>query len=488
MIRVIAFVIALSCCVGLISWTHNALTDAGDDLVFTEEVLYGDGAVLDGRVISSSIECGNHMTWYVTAAFGEEDRFDTEFVFTQEKRETEDWYDWNTFEVYATNGWGASTSGTFELRNTASGDMIRAVAAMTPDGEEKQMNLSLKNYMDYHTLDYELRYTSDTMTCDEWLNCTEHFYAQWSDSLLDFDAYVSNTCPSYLAFCELFRFPVQEDEIVSVTVEKNFEGGINDINYNVINSPEIRFVTALNGSGVYCIPVFVKNGQSAEALKGEYAQGMGIYFIPWKERTEYVSGVGYVSASTGAVREVTLDVENAKNIYPLPETAIVYGLEVDEETGTAWMLSLEEGTYALTQIDLENAAILRRLEVLTTDPDSEDNYPTWHCREDVMLIEVGGKLALVDLSGEPEVDFVIELGQTREGFQYFSGDSGGIWYDGETLILAGCRYYDESVFNVLAYDKSGPLYWGQFGCSVYECNDPGCSPYIMNTEGGVTIK
>ena len=94
----------------------------------------------------------------------------------------------------------------------------------------------------------------------------------------------------------------------------------------------------------------------------------------------------------------------------------------------------------------------------------------------------------MDLSGEPEVDFVIELGQTREGFQYFSGDSGGIWYDGETLILAGCRYYDESVFNVLAYDKSGPLYWGQFGCSVYECNDPGCSPYIMNTEGGVTIK
>lgn len=483
MIRVIAFVIALSCCIGLISGTHNALTDAGDDLIFTEEVLYGDGAVLDGRVICSSIECGDHMTWNTTYTFGEEDRFDTEFVFTQEKRTTETAQNWNTFEVYATNGFGASTTGSFDLRNTAGGDMIRAVAAVTPDGEEKQMNLSLKNYTDYHLLDFELSYSSDAVFCDEWVSATDHIFAQWDHDPVDFETYVKDVSPSYLDFCELFKFPVQDDEIVSVVVEKDFGGGICSLDYNTLNSPEIRFVTAVNDSGAYCIPVYVKDGNAAEALPGEYAYGMGIYFIPWK----FAPGA-YARSDGETARSATLDVENAENIYPLPETTIVYGLEVDEEAGTAWMLSLEEGVYVLTQLDLGEAAILRRLEVVEADVDAESYYPTWHCRESVMLVEVCGNLALVDLTGEPEVDFVIALGETREGFYYFSSDSGGLWYDGKMLILTGCRYYDEKALTILACDASGPLYWGEFGCSIFEGNEPGCSPYIQNGEGRMTIE
>lgn len=483
MIRVIAFVIALACCVGLISGTHNALTDAGDDLVFTEEVLFGDPSVLDGRVISSSIECGDHMTWNTTCTFGPEDYFDTEFVFTQAKRMTDSTNNRNELEVYTTAGFGASTSGSFELRNTGCGDMIRAVAAVTPDGEERQMNLKLADYADCHPLDFGLSYSSEQYYCEEHVDITSHFFDQWNDDEMDFETYVQDVLSlCYLDFCELFRFPVMDDEIVSVTVQKDSAGGISGMDYNVLNAPEIRIVTALNDSGAYCIPVYVKSGASSEALQGEYAYGMGIYFIPWKMVPDQ-----YRSIDDDIRRQVvTLDVANARNIYPLPETTIVYGLEIDKETGTVWMLSLEEGAYVLTQ--LKENQILRRLEVTDAEPNDGYYYPTWHCRENLMIVEACGKIALVDLTGEPEVDFVVPLGETRDGFWDFSNNTGGIWYDGETLILAGSRYYDDNSLSVLAYGANGPLYWGEFGCSVFDGNDPGCSPYIQNSESRVRIE
>lgn len=478
MIRVIAFALALACCVGLISGVNGALTEVADDLVFTEVVKYGDPSVLDGRVLRAGIECGDHMTWNTTYTFGEEDRFDTEFVFTQENRVSES-YGWSGLELYDCAGFGISTDGELEVGDGSFGDMIRTVAAMTPDGGEREMNLKLSDYLDYHVLDLNLDYASEKWICGEFMNVNNRFFEDESGLY----------CPSYEGLSQLFKFPVLDNEIVTITVEKNASGGISSVGYNSVNGPLIQTITAVNDSGAYLIPVFMKSESDREAIPGEYAYGMGIYFIPWRVETGVTPFTGAASKSATAQRPtVTLDVDRAKNIYPLPETAVVYGLEVDEQSQTAWMLSLENGMYVLTRLDLASGEVLYRLEALAADPEGDSYYPTWYVHEDVMVLEACDNLALVDLSGEPKVDFVVPLGETKEGFWNYELNRGDIWYDGETLILAGRRYYSDYAMSVLAYDATGPLYWGLYECSIFEARNPGVSPYIQNGSDSVVIE
>ena len=88
----------------------------------------------------------------------------------------------------------------------------------------------------------------------------------------------------------------------------------------------------------------------------------------------------------------------------------------------------------------------------------------------------------------PKVDFVVPLGETKEGFWNYELNRGDIWYDGETLILAGRRYYSDYAMSVLAYNATGPLYWGLYECSIFEARNPGVSPYIQNGSDSVVIE
>ena len=64
--RLIPFVLAVCCAVGLISGSVTALTEQSDDLVFREVVKYGGPEALAGRVIHSGIQSGEHMEWQTT--------------------------------------------------------------------------------------------------------------------------------------------------------------------------------------------------------------------------------------------------------------------------------------------------------------------------------------------------------------------------------------------------------------------------------------
>ena len=484
--RLIPFVLAVCCAVGLISGSVTALTEQSDDLVFREVVKYGDPEALAGRVIHSGIQSGEHMEWRTTYNFASENTYDTEFVFTQKVEREQEEISRTYMEVYTTNGMGVSTSGDMSLRNTGYGDMVRAVAAITPAGETREMNLKLRDYVEYHALSVGIHYVTDEVYCSETVSNWDHIVGTWHDETTDFDQWLlenHNFC--YRDFSDLFRFPVAEDEIVEVSTTRDDAGNLVSMGFNNLNSPEINVICALNDQGAYCIPVFRKDNQP---LRGEYRYGMGIYFIPWRE----VPGSGqytFRGEERTQIPTVTLDVENAENILPMEDTAIVYGLEVLEDSSIARMISLEGDTYYLTEIDLEKREITSRLEVLQKDPEVESYWPNWQIRDNLMIIEACDNLALITLDGEPELEFSVPLGPVEEGYWGAVDDYAGMHYDGEKLVLAGGRgFYDDRALVVQVFDKSGPLYWGEYTCSVFACNDPGASPYIANRENWLIIE
>ena len=480
--RLIAFLAAVICAVGAIVFSISALVQKSDDLVFTEIVRYGDPAAMDGRVIEAGIRSGNHMEWQTTYTFDGENAYHTEFLFSQSGMSEKPLEKGSDMEVYMTGGFGGSTSGGMELRNTGYGELFRAVAVITPAGEQREMNLKLSDYQDYHTLCMDINYVSEKYYCSEHVDIFEHIAVTWSSDEDGFDQYLELNAPSYPGFSELFRFPVGEDAIVTVSTQRDAAGNLVSIGMNSANSPNISVICVVNDTGVYCIPSAYDN--EGNPLPGEHRDGMGIYHIPWKLHPDAANI--QVNYSGGQTQPVVLDCENAENIYPMPEDAVVFDLLMDEDGRIARMVSMENDTYYLTQIDLEKGEIITRLEIMKRTGNTGDYWPAVLIRDDLMIVEACDNLALITLGETPVLEFVVPLGEVRNEFWRFLQTGSDLYYDGRKLTIAGTQsFYAEKSLGVAVFDQTGLLYWGEYSCSIFACNDPGASPYIQNREPNV---
>lgn len=466
--RTIAFLLAVCCCAGLIWGCAEVLMAQSDDLRYTLTTHQGDSSVLDGRKITAAIQCGDHLRWDAEFAFGEEDWFDTRFLFSQEELREDRIVEYANFQVYSVSGFGASSDRELPIRNTGFGDMIRTVAVVTPNGEEREMHLRLADYVNYHALNYDLSYHTEEFICSEYVDAMNFYVSLWDTEALGMEQWLDQYASgSYKGFCELFRFPVGEDEIVSVSVSKDRQGGIVDINYNVISGRDAGFVTAVCEGGVYCVPVFREGLDSAKGIPGEYAQGMGIYFIPWR----------LMEGDRNGAVEAFPDTWQAENIYPLPDTTVTFGLEMTPDGSGAWLLTQEEGWYVLSLLDLEEGRVEKRIVLMELPDAGVSQYPTWYHFDGLIAVEAGGRLALVDDRKEAELVFVTELGEAKQCFWNFDEETGDIWYEDGLLILADTDEYTNAVMEILACDAGGVRFWGACRCGIYDCVQPGYYEY-----------
>lgn len=455
--RLIAFGMLLCCAIGWISGTTQAIGRMTEDIRMEERVVSGDPTAVAGKTIHTNMMFDGHLHWDTSFHFGPENTYDVAFSFTQEW-ESGDW-DYglrNGLSLDQDFGFGVATTGSFTLADNGYGDMIRAVAEKAPAGGEYTMRLRMKDYLDYHSFGFGLSYQSEQYECDEQNNL--------HDFLFNSEVRNELSGPSLQVIQELFRFPVWEDETVEITVDKDTAGQIYGVDFYIDNPYGITLLYFMNDQGLYCIP---------QAEHGEYACGMGLYFIPWKILEKYTYTTENGSGEGG---RVALDGEKAENIYPMSGDSWPVGLEVDREGKTAWMLCLEGDTYVLTQMDLATRQILTRFELMGI-PENEDRAasfnPTFIYRENLIAVASRDTLAVVDLSGEPEVDFMVPLGESASIFNSFIPSNGadGISYDGEMLVAALNHVYladGSPEITVLAYNKDGLQYWGGFDCSLVE--------------------
>lgn len=473
--RVICFCVAVGCCFCLLAGVASGLSQAMENVTFTQREVLGSPAVMEGRSVRFDLSCGEHMVWHNTLSWGEDLEAQTVFSFSQEGFDDPQ-YSWNReCDLYAISGGGFSSKGMKVRQSHSWAPMVQTVMESLGPGERGSQTFSLADYQAEQVLSLELSYASESVICKE-------SYDFWWD-LLYTEGEQSQTKPdSYDGLCQMFRFPLRGEEQITIEVQKDENGLIADLNFNLPDCGIVQIFTATNDQGAYLIPVYL-DSDTMEPLPGDYAQGMGIYFVPWKE----VAQDG--STKDGQAQTVTLDTSRGENIYPMADDALVLAFRASEDGSTAWMLSREGGWYTLTQVDLLEKRVCQRVELWKEDSDGVTLGARWYLREDRMVIQARETLVLVSLDGQAHVVFQVKLGEWESALYDLPEDSTGVWFDGELLILAGRQYYDDDgCLTVLAVDATGPKYWGKYDCDLFDGNTPGCSPWIQNGEEEVTIQ
>lgn len=463
--KVIIFVLVLALALGGIGFAHAAVTESQDDLLIYPTAEAGDATVLEGLTASMTFACGDHLRWYTDYTFGGETK--TEFEYDPDgSTEVVDGTDGRML-VYFTGGVGSSTSGTFSLSNTGYGALLRAVAAVTPNGGSKTMNLRMADYVEYYMPDYELSYSGDAGYCSQ--GASLH-------GMIAGDGWYEER-GAYTHLMQKFRFPVQEDHIMSVTVDKNAAGGVNGINLSPENGPQLDFICDVNDEGIWFVPVFLD--ENRRPLAYESPEGHGIYHIPWKTDSSITYGSGK--------KALTLDVDKVKRVAALDETIPILHMVIDGEKREAWMLTAEAGRYILTAWDLDSGEARIRTDVLPHDPENLYSHVWFVEDEGWLLVTAQGQIALVEKSTgkllltAPDVQL-----QTYSSANYRA--DGDLRFDGETLVLVDTGNLHHGAFWTAAYRQDEMVYYGLYDCSLMRGNDDWYYNYISTEQDPIKLK
>lgn len=447
--KVIVFLLITAIALGGIGFAHALVTDSQDDLILYPTAQVGDPSVLEGLTASMTFACGDHLRWYTDHTFGGETA--TTFHYDR-KGIPENWiYDSNYLDIYLVGGLSASTTGTFVFRSTEYGDLFRAVADATANGETVTMELPLAEYADYYVPDYSLGYEDDTYVCSESASLHGHLMADGAHGEEG----------SYHDFFSRFRFPVRGEDIVSVALEKNAAGGICFVDFTPLNSPELFFAGDCTAEGVWFVPMF--RDENGIPLAYESPEGHGIYFAPWK--TADTTATYYTQ--NGRRTRVTPDLMQLKLVYPLAEDLLIDTIGISD--GQARLLTQSGDAYTLTIIDLSTGAVTLKLEVLPFDPDCIGNSGSFLEKNGYILITAQQKLALVDLTAGQ----VVLTAEDTDGYaSWFTPETGDLRFDGQTLLLMDAVHFArEGAFWTAAYRQGKLAYYGEYDCSLLRGND-----------------
>lgn len=466
--KVIIFLLTAAIVIGCIGFAHASVTDSQDEVFIYPIEEFGDPSVLEGRILGQNIYCGEYLRWHTDYTFGGET--EAEFTFSPDgfvdgTTVSSDMY------VYISGGMAASISGgSFQLFANDYGAMFRSVAAATSAGESKTMNVNMADYVKYYLPDLDLRYESEAKTCHE----SSSLYGKITGEAW----YEEDYC--YDALLKRFRFPVQPNHIVAITIGKNAQGLVQNIEMWQENGPEMQFISDITEEGVWFIPVF--RDENGLPLSYESPQGHGIYFAPWIQTGTRT----YSGEPDKAV--VTPDMGQAKLVIPLEESLRLLNMVIDAEAGRAWMLTLEADGYIITACDLSAGEIIARTSVLPYDEANDASYGTITRDNGYLMILAQGNLALYAESTDT-LELTAPYDSTRSFCPrwYESGD-GEIHYDGTHLILVNGANYRDGAFFVNVFRQGEEVYYGAYDCTLLRGNDDWYYAGIIPDQDPVTLK
>lgn len=466
--KVILFALTAAIALGCLVFAHAAVSESQDDLLVYPTLEIGDPSILEGMTASMTFACGDHLRWYTDYTFG--GGTETEFAYSGEGFAEPAKYTRSRLEVCFTSGMSASISGgSFSLGSSDYGALFRAVAVTTPVGESRTMNLKMADYVDYYRPDYELFYEDRSRICQQ---SYSHHSQITGDDWFEGPG-------NYEEFLTLFRFPVQEDHIMSVTVEKDDAGRICAFELYPENGPELHFVSDVNGDGIWFVIVF--RDEDGAPLSYESPQGHGIYYVPWKS-------VDTVHYGDREQESLLPDLEKAERLVPLADSLAIRHMKINAEQGVAWMLTLEEEGYVLTFYDLTTGTTAARLPVLPHDPEETTSDGWFTENNGHILVTAQGNIALVDAASRELVLTAPDAaGQTYSAPRY-SAANGDLRFDGEHLILIDTTLYREGTFWTAIYRQGEQVYYGEYDCSLMRGNDDWAYGYITVDQDPIGLK
>lgn len=455
--RTIAFLLFLTLPIALLGWTHGELTRLEDDVEFTVTHIVGDPDAMDGHTVAVESWCGSHMQWLTDYTPGSGDHTETAFSFIQ-KQNNGGIPQWDDFDLFLSMGVSMSTNGSFETSDEGVAAMIRAVADQTPPGEEKTMTLRMEDYLEYYELSYVVNIQTDNHSISQAYDWHKLLQASGNEGV-DY----------YTLWAERFKFPVIPGQEVVISVSKDAGGNINDLEYNFSQCPTVSFPYYVAEDGMYFSPVF--RGFEDELLTtGEYAMGYGIYYIPFRA----VENV--MRADGGKTVPISVfDFENLELVYALEPAGEV--LTMEENGGQLHILMEEAGQIVYNRLDLSTGEFAARLE-LGADFSYNDQL---FLEQELLLLNGEDSMMLVNLAGEPKVEFVIAVPEEADT----NGYEDIRYEDGKLYLLASGWTDDGDCFILAMCDADGMHYYGKYQWPLWRGYDyyyKGMKPGLSNVK------
>lgn len=450
--KLIVYLLILCIAFGCVLGTHCALIHdsatlldgTGNDCPITETVLSGDPARLAGWQIDFTLYAGDHLQWdgtYHLGATGQCETSDSFSLAPVQRYELE--YDlfridynfsatyYNSTNTFSAYGYGPLLKYAKEHAGSTSDTVTVSLADVT------------QNYPFWLFLSQDF---GDVGYLTSNLFYSNHGIAE---SFIEQD-------DNYIALQELFRFPVQPEDVATVTMD--FGSNKIDFNVSIETTSYVKCYHMVTDKGIYLLPVY--RSTDGSFLKTDHAQGDGIYFLPYKD-------YGHITVDDKERSAITADYQKAVNVCPLGENAQVCFAQFSEDDNTVTLVLLENDQYIVQVMDLSSGTTLRRIPVTAAVPTSAQAV-IWLC-DNTLSLRQGDTITVVDLS-EQEKSLTIDA----SGLSIMTTDP-CYTYDGHLVLKDGqavfARPTGSDLMEVMAWDESGLLFHGKYDyAALYEPN------------------
>ena len=339
--RLVLFALMLVVAVGALFGISAAVNEQKDRMEIEEEVLTGDLSEAEGLAIQAVSHMDYQLFWTTILHPGAAEVAETTFRFWPSRRSSA--YEGSSYlEVRLGNAnYGISGNVDLDDPEDREGGWIwkpaADVASRTPSGDQRTEIVALNDY-----------YDSFPMTFDYWLESEDGIMSYWVDS----------TEQDFEDLTAFFDVPIPDDVKMSVTVGKNADGTVVEINcnYAVDNVYDLWTSTVMTEEGGYFIIPKMKNREEeqihypildSDRVNNDY----GIYCFPVREKYEDQSGV------------LTPVMSELHNGFPIEGDENAVLLQHDAETDQLLLLTEGQGHLWLTVIDRPSMRELQRLDL-----------------------------------------------------------------------------------------------------------------------------
>ena len=430
-----------------------------DQVVLTENVVYGDPSAASGLEVQAHVTWDDHLFWDTTLLTGAENRVETDFRFSAEEVRQEEPIEFrgimpdNSVEFF----YDPSQEAVQEYHGIDRA--FHELAQTVEPGQEKEATVYLKDYMD----NYPVEAVVDLPGLTASLNTQ---YAP------DEAAQLAEIERDILCLQEYFTIPVLEEETYGLLVGKHENGTLSHMFGGPSDSDSFYFreINVIADNACYfTFDTHSNGGQVVDTSR--LPNGYGLFRVMFD---------ACHSDSKPVVFE-EMDISEPEMVYAIDPNAYIEGLYLSEDQRLLYLLTQENNMLFLTVIDCATMDALQKLEIY----DFGEEPGTVHeirLKDNCWVLWLrGGVLALL----EKLPDDLFELAYvTTYDFEEIPEYAMSIYleadWDGERLAVVDKSYngrmnvdghyvvgYDTCGFWLLVYDKHGELaYAGNYESSL----------------------
>lgn len=478
----VLLVVMIALILGTVYYTQNTLLEEKDQVHFTEHVIYGDKSVVEGVTVDMHNSYQRQLFWHTTYEVGEIPKEETEYQFYSSKQYEANSYYGGDFTVYM-NNYGLSLSDFQDETYKYEGIELawKELYDATDPGEEKQMDIKLKDYQEFYDFGMEISLPQkEGSDYKEYSDISFHFSME-KEMLEEIEALeksgqqkeklarVKKQLEDLQNFKAFFKIPVIQEEVYALAIAKDEYG-------NVIGMSESG---ASGGSSTGDIDFIDKNNwEDYDAfyldLRAAFSDGACYLAFDAHTRNGNCVDISLIPGGYGIYRFTydskngTIDSKNLEMVYALDPNVTFSNITMDASGKNILLMTEEKGRFYVSVIDEKTMTLTNKFDV-----GPVETYFTFWTFEDFM-VTYSDTLAVysVDENGRYAKEWAVDVKDIEEKLAIYENAetvpnySSGMDWDGEKLLI-GNSIYDQylgrtSNFLLAAIDESGLIYYGKY--------------------------